>query len=131
MDERILECPICLEQFKVPTMLPCQHSFCQECILKYIHGKGRFCPVCSQTFQEPDMRKNLLLGQIIDSTNMNRKSPPQASNYSSRIPPSSSPNSQVTQGVPNWGAAAIGVAGVAVGVLGALLGVSMTKKRNK
>ncbi|VDD82092.1 unnamed protein product [Mesocestoides corti] len=70
MDERILECPICLEQFKVPTMLPCQHSFCQECILKYIHGKGRFCPVCSQTFQEPDMRKNLLLGQIIDSTNM-------------------------------------------------------------
>ena len=30
--QNILECSICLDEFKQPKMLPCQHSFCEECL---------------------------------------------------------------------------------------------------
>ena len=32
--DKLLECPICFEQFKQPKMLKCQHSFCLEPCLK-------------------------------------------------------------------------------------------------
>lgn len=32
--DKLLECPVCLEQFKQPKMLKCQHSFCLEPCLK-------------------------------------------------------------------------------------------------
>ena len=34
-----LTCPICLELFKIPKLLPCLHSFCKEC-LKELVGKS-------------------------------------------------------------------------------------------
>ena len=32
--DKLLECPICFEQFNQPKMLKCQHSFCLEPCLK-------------------------------------------------------------------------------------------------
>ncbi|XP_078605475.1 uncharacterized protein LOC144878587 [Branchiostoma floridae x Branchiostoma japonicum] len=44
-----LICSICLELYTRPKMLPCQHTFCQDCLQDHA-GKGRTfqCPICRQ-----------------------------------------------------------------------------------
>ncbi|XP_070548301.1 tripartite motif-containing protein 3-like [Ptychodera flava] len=52
---RFLECSICLDQYKNPKILPCYHSFCQECLEKMC-GKAAekiACPVCNQQHELP------------------------------------------------------------------------------
>lgn len=51
--EKILECPICLETYKSPKVLPCQHSFCLACIYQLYLEKQRtaqkfVCPLCNR-----------------------------------------------------------------------------------
>jgi hypothetical protein len=31
--QELLECPICMNLFEIPTCLPCQHTFCKKCIV--------------------------------------------------------------------------------------------------
>lgn len=41
------ECPICAEEFSNPVQLPCSHIYCQICIDKWLHRKGKnSCPTC-------------------------------------------------------------------------------------
>ncbi|XP_035660710.1 tripartite motif-containing protein 2-like [Branchiostoma floridae] len=49
-----LTCSICLELFTRPKMLPCQHTFCQDCI-QHLVGGGIFflCPYCRQLTRIP------------------------------------------------------------------------------
>src|SRR5262249_52509510 len=50
----ILECMICLDEIKQPKMLPCQHSFCLECLREVYREKGGpkfgkiICPICKR-----------------------------------------------------------------------------------
>lgn len=55
--EKILECPICIETFVKPKMLPCQHSFCLKCIYHvYVENKSLSelnqltCPICRTVY---------------------------------------------------------------------------------
>lgn len=51
-DSRV--CSICFERFKTPRYLPCNHSFCTNCLFSYIVGQcksteprlGFHCPIC-------------------------------------------------------------------------------------
>lgn len=64
--ENILSCSICMELFRVPRVLPCQHTFCQECLSDYIRDvsiKGRnkkrslikfSCPLCRMKVEVKD-----------------------------------------------------------------------------
>jgi len=52
--EDILQCPLCLDRFRDPRALPCQHVFCSTC-LKIITSSNKICsmitcPLCSLIF---------------------------------------------------------------------------------
>ena len=51
-----LECAICLETFKEPKVLTCQHSYCKTCLERLVTADGRgnygiTCPECRQKTQ--------------------------------------------------------------------------------
>lgn len=60
-----LNCPICLEKFKVPKRLPCLHTFCESCIQSYVQVQkcetdeqtSRFfqCPLCRSKTELPNI----------------------------------------------------------------------------
>ncbi|XP_072041883.1 uncharacterized protein [Amphiura filiformis] len=44
-----MECGICLDPLKSPKELPCNHSFCQECLHGYCKGRSLIlCPNCKK-----------------------------------------------------------------------------------
>jgi hypothetical protein len=56
-----LQCGICLENINNCYTLGCSHSFCSECISKWIcFGKNKSCPMCRKevTFYENDFAIN-------------------------------------------------------------------------
>lgn len=59
--EEMLECSICLEPFKQPTVLQCGHSYCKSCIIGF---KDKKCPFCRQTFDETKLYHNVPLEEI-------------------------------------------------------------------
>ncbi|XP_078666256.1 tripartite motif-containing protein 2-like [Branchiostoma floridae x Branchiostoma belcheri] len=49
-----LSCSICLELFTRPKVLPCQHTFCQNCLRDLAGNKVRFqCPNCRRRVKIP------------------------------------------------------------------------------
>ncbi|XP_077992622.1 uncharacterized protein LOC144446677 [Glandiceps talaboti] len=55
IDEQILLCPICIDRFKSPKILPCFHTFCEHCLTDWVKtNKGNLvCPTCKQTWPLP------------------------------------------------------------------------------
>ncbi|XP_078695052.1 uncharacterized protein LOC144923994 [Branchiostoma floridae x Branchiostoma belcheri] len=51
-----LSCSICLELFTRPKMLPCQHTFCQDCLQDHAGSGGTFqCPICRRQVRLPPL----------------------------------------------------------------------------
>ncbi|XP_023213672.1 tripartite motif-containing protein 2-like isoform X2 [Centruroides sculpturatus] len=46
---QLVTCSICLDCFRHPIMLPCQHTFCQLCLSKIATEKNVQCPQCRET----------------------------------------------------------------------------------
>ena len=66
VDVSVFDCPICLERYKVPKVLPCLHTFCRQCIHAYVESFAKpesaedensahyiECPVCRQRVVAP------------------------------------------------------------------------------
>ncbi|XP_051907532.1 zinc-binding protein A33-like [Hippocampus zosterae] len=71
---RDLTCSICLDLFKQPVSLPCDHTFCQGCIEGYWTGpRGRSqgesgsCPQCRKVFPGQSYRPNRIVANIVES----------------------------------------------------------------
>ncbi|XP_072042343.1 E3 ubiquitin-protein ligase TRIM45-like [Amphiura filiformis] len=55
LDQKFLECGICLHRFRRPRGLPCLHSFCHECLETLCQGKKEvLCPNCKRATTVPD-----------------------------------------------------------------------------
>ena len=72
-----LQCAICLEMLRDPRMLPCQHTFCLECLEKLSkmnlgNGKTLDCSLCKRTHDLPIQNgvkgfpKNMLMKSLLD-----------------------------------------------------------------
>ncbi|KAK2172887.1 hypothetical protein NP493_922g01013 [Ridgeia piscesae] len=50
LNNDFLSCGICLERYTTPKVLPCLHTFCENCLQDYIppHSISVTCPICRQ-----------------------------------------------------------------------------------
>ncbi|XP_061886942.1 E3 ubiquitin-protein ligase TRIM69 [Entelurus aequoreus] len=71
---RDLTCSICLDLFKQPVSLPCDHTFCQGCIVGYWagprgHSQGATgsCPQCRKVYPGQSYRPNRIVANIVES----------------------------------------------------------------
>ncbi|XP_028830129.1 E3 ubiquitin-protein ligase TRIM69 [Denticeps clupeoides] len=71
---RDLTCSICLDLFKQPVSLPCDHTFCKACISNYWagpRGQGQggagSCPQCRKVFSGQTYRPNRIVANIVES----------------------------------------------------------------
>lgn len=48
LSEHLLKCPICLETYRTPKVLPCLHTFCLHCLKELSNPEERLiiCPTC-------------------------------------------------------------------------------------
>ncbi|XP_053173394.1 E3 ubiquitin/ISG15 ligase TRIM25-like [Scomber japonicus] len=64
-----LTCPICLQLFSNPLVLPCGHNYCQACLQKTTDKTGKTlprCPECREEYHGVDtLQKNFKLCNII------------------------------------------------------------------
>ncbi|KAJ3367884.1 DNA helicase rad5 [Allomyces arbusculus] len=54
------ECPLCLDPVTQPTLFPCFHAFCHNCIIDYLaklaqRGELSACPVCRRSVTEDEL----------------------------------------------------------------------------
>ncbi|KAL4534754.1 hypothetical protein Ndes2437A_g05513 [Nannochloris sp. 'desiccata'] len=85
---KVLTCTLCDDLFKSPsTFSTCGHTFCHECVIRKLEGKGistSQCPTCKQPGWKKDLKSNHIfnnavehfkaLGGVFKSTN-NRSAP--------------------------------------------------------
>ncbi|XP_065421167.1 zinc finger protein RFP-like [Chrysemys picta bellii] len=64
-----ITCPICLEYFKDPVSLDCDHSFCRACITQCWEGFDTdvSCPQCREIFPQRNLRLNRQLRNIVEA----------------------------------------------------------------
>ncbi|XP_077977641.1 tripartite motif-containing protein 2-like [Glandiceps talaboti] len=51
IDENNLICGICCERYKNPKILPCLHTFCEQCLVKLVKDAKLLCPFCRREHQ--------------------------------------------------------------------------------
>jgi hypothetical protein len=54
--ERLTTCPVCLDKFRIPKLLPCMHTFClTPCLTNLVDPRARSlrCPECRRDHPIP------------------------------------------------------------------------------
>lgn len=63
--EDFLSCPVCLETFKEPVSLGCNHSFCSQCLKRHWQQNDcRTCPVCRRRSSKEVIVLNFALNEL-------------------------------------------------------------------
>ncbi|XWS36471.1 hypothetical protein CRYUN_Cryun20dG0088300 [Craigia yunnanensis] len=59
-----LKCPLCLNLFKRPLLLPCDHLFCDSCIARSTEFDSE-CPICKDQCANRDLRSVTFMENIV------------------------------------------------------------------
>ncbi|XVF32345.1 hypothetical protein REPUB_Repub17cG0073900 [Reevesia pubescens] len=59
-----LKCPLCLNLFKRPLLLPCDHLFCDSCVARSAEF-GSECPICKVQCADRDIRPVTFMENIV------------------------------------------------------------------
>ena len=67
-----LECPVCMDIFRDPRMLPCAHTICKGCLESLMRDSSIECPVCRAKHAIPPNKvdgfpRNLVVAGMIDT----------------------------------------------------------------
>ena len=67
-----LECPVCMELYKDPRLLPCSHTLCKTCLDGVVKNSSITCPVCRATYSVPQsgtagFLRILVIAGMVDS----------------------------------------------------------------
>ncbi|XP_034256902.1 E3 ubiquitin-protein ligase RAD18-like isoform X2 [Thrips palmi] len=62
----VLNCGICHEILTTPVITACSHTYCSICIRRWLSGKQE-CPSCATAIYESTLRKNTIVGNILDA----------------------------------------------------------------
>ena len=77
-----LKCPLCFEVLTSPKVLPCQHTFCLDCLQRYVNSKGMVysltCHVCNEYAYIPgnevtNLKDNVMLTSMLEFVRMSKK----------------------------------------------------------
>ncbi|KAK6499744.1 E3 ubiquitin-protein ligase rad18 [Arthrobotrys musiformis] len=71
--ETSLRCQVCKELFTAPKVTSCGHTFCSLCIRRCLSTTSK-CPICMKTDEEPRLRDNIVVSELVNSFNVIRKS---------------------------------------------------------
>ena len=61
--ESLIHCLICTEPYNDPRVLPCQHTFCRQCLTRYHENTNQQRIIKSSNFPCPSCRKTVYLAQ--------------------------------------------------------------------
>ncbi|XP_002741523.1 E3 ubiquitin-protein ligase TRIM45-like [Saccoglossus kowalevskii] len=75
IDEDFLNCGICSDRYTKPKLLPCQHSFCEECLVKVVAKSGQpdviICPLCRREHDIhggiSKIENNMFINQLVEA----------------------------------------------------------------
>ncbi|XP_006817473.1 tripartite motif-containing protein 2-like [Saccoglossus kowalevskii] len=78
LNDDYVSCAICLEQCKKPKILPCLHTFCEDCLEQLVeqtHARRFRCPTCKSmcTSCIGSLKGNHFMVSLIDLVNENRE----------------------------------------------------------
>ncbi|XP_070573964.1 tripartite motif-containing protein 3-like [Ptychodera flava] len=75
INEDFLVCGVCSERYKTAKVLPCLHSFCEQCLFGWVEKTCKLdCPVCRRSHQLPQggvakLQSNFFLDQLVEEFN--------------------------------------------------------------
>lgn len=68
LSEDSFTCPVCMDIFEDPVILPCSHSLCRDCQQRCWHSKQRNeCPICRDVSSGPNPPLNLALRELCEA----------------------------------------------------------------
>ena len=72
-ERHLSECPVCLEVYVDPKVLPCDHSFCAGCVEPLKQGSRIECPLCKVVHDVSRIRPDFRLQQFLDALTEKQK----------------------------------------------------------